>query len=263
MLRRSAPVAGLVTLVVATLGTSPAVADEPTDVHRYAVTVEGEVESDAEAFETRVRDILDDPRGWSLDGKVRFDLVADDPQTTIVLASPDAVDDADEGCSAQFSCRVGDRVLVNERNWREMTPAWRAAGGDLSTYREYLINHEVGHVLGFGHHDCPGPGQPAPVMQQQSMGLDGCLPHGWPDRDERRAFAERAGLPLDAADVTTVQNDGVPRGDEARQLRDRLVAQQVLRVHVRRVAEPVAQWLEAGVGTLQPSADGAGPPPRD
>ena len=74
------------------------------------------------------------------------------------------------GTGGYTSCRYGDRAVINLARWATAVPDYK---GDIATYRLYVINHEVGHVLGHGHEQCPGPGQVAPVMQQQTLGPPG------------------------------------------------------------------------------------------
>jgi hypothetical protein len=169
--------------------------EAPQRTVTYEVHTRGSVQADRAEFAAIARDILSDARGWTLGGSIEFVPVADGGDFHLVLASPQAVDDAHEVCSPAYSCRVGDDVLINDRNWRESTAAFRDAGGPLWLYRQYLINHEVGHVLGFGHFDCGGAGEPAPVMQQQSISLDGCEPNGWPLDWEREELADELGVP--------------------------------------------------------------------
>ena len=92
------------------------------------------------------------------------------PATRSAAAAPDRY----------TSCRIGDRVVLNVARWVHGVPKY---GAPLTAYRQYMINHETGHRLGRGHELCPGPGQPAPVMQQQTLGLHGCTPYAWPYLD--------------------------------------------------------------------------------
>jgi len=149
------------------------------DVHRvvtYRLTTRGSVGADGASFGAAVAAAYADPRGW-LRSHRRFAPVASGGDLTVVLAEARLVPSYSRSCSAQYSCRVGRNVVLNLDRWRSGA---RAFPGSLAQYRQMVVNHETGHWLGLGHASCPGRGQPAPVMQQQSMGLQGCVPNAWP-----------------------------------------------------------------------------------
>ncbi|MDK8243407.1 DUF3152 domain-containing protein [Corynebacterium sp. UMB10321] len=130
-----------------------------------------------EAVAALVDATLSDPRGWTNDPRFRFEHVtaADEPSLRIRLASAATTR---ELCGVHLemetSCRTRvtgeDTVILNEARWVRGAAPYE---GDLGRYRQYLINHEVGHALGFAHHEpCPENGVLAPVMMQQTLSLN-------------------------------------------------------------------------------------------
>lgn len=176
-------------------------------VVRFAVEVEHGIDTSGyggdEAFAHMVDATLSDPRGWINDPRFRFEHVSvnDDPSLKIRLTS---LDTTAELCGVQIgtetSCRTRitgeDTVLLNESRWVRGAVPFQ---GDLGSYRQYLINHEVGHAVGFAEHvPCPEPNALAPIMMQQTLSLnnaqlremspednypdnpDTCRPNPWP-----------------------------------------------------------------------------------
>jgi hypothetical protein len=158
----------------------------------YSTERLGSARADYARFRRIVGATLRDPRGWSLNRRVAFREVAGGGEVTIALASPAAIAGF-ASCSAYYSCRVGGHVLINAQRWRDATPSYRGRAL-LHAYRQMVINHEVGHALGFGHVACVRPGARAAVMQQQSKGLGGCERNPWPLPGERTAYAARVGV---------------------------------------------------------------------
>jgi hypothetical protein len=151
-------------------------------LYTYTVEVENGIDPASYAgddgFASAVESTLSDPRSWTHSGKISFqrvDASYPDPSFRVSLTTPDTVHRPDLcGFQIQYeaSCRrktgTTDRVVINLARWVRGALAF---SGDLGGYRQYAINHEVGHALGNGHVGCAENGAPAPVMMQQSFGV--------------------------------------------------------------------------------------------
>jgi len=145
----------------------------------YSVTTRGTVTADLAEFRAQAYQTLNDGRGWARMG-VAFQEVASGGDFTLVLSEASQVPSFSPGCGAEYSCRAGRYVIINQDRWLGATPSWNSAGGSLRDYRHMVVNHETGHWLGHDHLSCGGAGQAAPVMQQQSIDLQGCGFNAWP-----------------------------------------------------------------------------------
>jgi hypothetical protein len=136
-----------------------------------------------------------DPRGWSLHGQVAFQYADSGCDFTVWMASPDQMSSFGAVCDSYWNCEVEGSVVINMDRWLYMTPSWVGSGhGGISEYRAMLVNHETGHMLGFGHAACPTAGKPAPVMMQESISLDGCTFNVWPLASEQNKLRSMLGL---------------------------------------------------------------------
>jgi Protein of unknown function (DUF3152) len=171
------PPEGTGDFTVAPGGTDPVGTGDPI---RYTVEVEGGLPFLPAEIAGIVDATLADPRGWTALGDHAFRRLQTGGDLRVLLATPATTDAlcAPLRTRGEVSCRNGQLVVLNAQRWAHGVEAY---GDDLDAYRQYVVNHEVGHFLGFGHVGCPGGGVPAPVMLQQTFGLDGCLPNPWPD----------------------------------------------------------------------------------
>jgi hypothetical protein len=152
-------------------------------LRKFKVAVENGTGQDAAAFAAIAEQVLGDERGWTAGGKVRFQRVPQNgsAQFTLYLATAGTTEKmcAKGGLhtSGFTSCRLSGQVIINLTRWLNATPDYDAS---LLVYRQFALNHEIGRQLGYGNESCPGFNQPAPVMQQQTLGLSGCVANAWP-----------------------------------------------------------------------------------
>jgi hypothetical protein len=169
--------------VTAVDGTSPVYGTGP--LKRFVVETENGINVDGGAFARAVESTLSDPRSWGHGGAMSFQRVgvaaaaAGGYDFKVALISPGSMEVfcPGVGTGGYTSCRYADRAVINLARWTTAVPDYQ---GDVATYRLYVVNHEVGHALGHHHEFCAGPGQIAPVMQQQTLGLKGCVKNAWP-----------------------------------------------------------------------------------
>ena len=154
---------------------------QPVTQYTYCIATNGDV-GDATVFADTVFATLHSPDGWARAGATFEEGAGDACDMTLILSEAQYMSSYAAGCSDAYSCRVGDQVVINLDRWNSATDAWADGGGTLARYRTMVINHEVGHRLGHIDNEttCGGDGQSAPLMQQQSMDLRGCVPNEWP-----------------------------------------------------------------------------------
>ncbi|MFF9278815.1 DUF3152 domain-containing protein [Streptomyces griseosporeus] len=169
----------------------PGVAKAPGGGQKYTyrVDIEEGLGLDGALFAQAVQQTLNDDRSWAhgggrtfervYSGKPDFVITLASPGTTAVWCARSGLDTTEDNVSCDSAAT--ERVMINAYRWAQGSPTY---GDQIHAYRQMLINHEVGHRLGYGHVTCDKDGELAPVMQQQTKFLDHdgihCRPNPWP-----------------------------------------------------------------------------------
>ena len=129
------------------------------EIRTIRVEVERGLPVDGARFAEFVLATLNDDRGWGHDGAMTFARTDGDAPITVVLASPDTsarlCGDAAHPRHALVPQRPARRADLPPLGQRD-----REYADNVTGYRQYVVNHEVGHALGHGHERCPGPAGP-------------------------------------------------------------------------------------------------------
>lgn len=150
-------------------------------LYTYTVEVEDGIDPASymgdDSFARSVVETLSSPKSWTWDGKKalqRVDASFPNPSFRVSLTTPNTTHRADV-CMFQITYETScyrssfdKRVVINLARWVRGAMAFE---GDMVSYRQYAINHEVGHALGGKHQGCKENGAIAPVMMQQTFGV--------------------------------------------------------------------------------------------
>ncbi len=162
-------------------GAAPQVGQGTTKVFTYSIEVEDGVDTTSfggdEGFARMVSETLANPKSWTHNPQFAFTRVdagsGVEPDFRVSLTSPMTIR---EGCGYDIPLEAScynpafeglPRVLINEARWVRGAVPFQ---GDVGSYRQYLINHEVGHAIGYPRHEqCAANGELAPIMMQQTF----------------------------------------------------------------------------------------------
>jgi hypothetical protein len=168
-------------------GEDPQVGRGTAKAFNYSVEIENGIDTTSyggdEGFARMVSQTLGNPKSWIHNPQLAFVRVdassQAEPDFRVSLTSPMTVRG---GCGYEIELEAScyhpafvppaggepePRVFINEARWVRGAVPFQ---GDVGSYRQYLINHEVGHAIGYQHHEpCDSNGGLAPVMMQQTF----------------------------------------------------------------------------------------------
>jgi hypothetical protein len=110
---------------------------------------------------------------WAIGGRLRFTGAQSACAFTLRMVPESQMVSLNPECTHHTTCLDGARLLISHEAWEAPPAGW---SGGPAAYRAELINHEVGHWLGFDHASCTQKSA-APILAAPTLTLSGCSPN--------------------------------------------------------------------------------------
>jgi len=149
---------------------------------RYKLSIESDIKRSLKNFKKDVDNILSHPKSWKVNfiqDNINYDL-------EITLASAKNIKTYCNFSGLSCADPTNNKIWINNSRWINGAKPSKLS---LKNYRIYLINHEVGHILGF-RHAIPKKNRKVPVMNQHTLGLKGGKPWMFPLPSEQKKLKQ-------------------------------------------------------------------------
>jgi len=126
---------------------------------------------------TKIGEVLSNPAGWPLGGRVKLMGAETGCNFDINIILEKDMTKVDPGCEGQTTCLAGNQIALSSAAWSTVPAKW---SGTLDSYRTELVNHEVGHWLGYQHAACMGAtpvSGDVPILAAPDVTVSGCSPN--------------------------------------------------------------------------------------
>jgi hypothetical protein len=162
------------------------------EVWYVATKVDNDIPISDESFHKKVVQTLSKPRGWQSIDNIEFRFVSWNTLNHIksrnkipvrLSANETIVKECGFKELERLSCcnTITKQVWLNYYRWKNGAKPSKLT---LDRYRNYMINHEIGHALGRLHAKCPCEGCSAPIMMQHTITIGKCKPNDKPLANE-------------------------------------------------------------------------------
>lgn len=125
---------------------------------------------------SKIASVFSDKTGWALGGRLSLARRENSCNFRINIVPEALMAALDVGCKGQTTCLVGNQIDISVSAWQAAPGKWT---GTIDAYRTELINHEVGHWLGFQHTPClaSAASSGTPILSAPDVVLGGCSPN--------------------------------------------------------------------------------------